>query len=238
MSAKVPLIALTPDHDEDPGQPTEAHYLVRSNYADAIRESGGIPVILPYDMAAIPRYVDCFDGFLITGGTPDVTVKPLRTKFELSLIEAALAAQRPLLGICNGMQMIGWHLGGTLIQSIPLEVEAAQEHLPFDVPDRIAHDLQVQAGTRLAGLAQNSVAQVNSLHRQAISGSGRFVISAVAPDGVVEAIEGQTEGYCLAVQWHPEYRLTALDRSIMDDFVHACTGTSVDHQPGTGRVQP
>ena len=222
MTAQAPLIAISPDHDAPDGQATEAHYLVRSNYADAISDAGGIPVILPYDTAAIPRFLACFDGFLVTGGTPGVTVKPLRTAFEMALIEAALAARRPLLGICNGMQMIGVHLGGSLIQSIPDEVPQASDHIPFAAPDRAAHDIEILSGTRLAGLAQAATARVNSLHRQAISGAGRFVISAKAPDGIAEAIEGLTEGYCLGLQWHPEYKLSALDRAIMDDFLRSC----------------
>lgn len=225
MTAQAPLIAITPDCDDGAGRPTETQYIVRRNYAEAIREAGGIPVILSYDIAEIPRYLECFSGFLITGGTPNVTVKPLRTDFEMALIGAALDAGRPLLGICNGMQMIGLTLGGTLIDSIPDEIETAAEHLPFAVPDRFGHRIAIAPGTRLAGLAQAATAEVNSLHRQGIGGSGSFVVSAVAPDGVAEAIEGLTEGYCVGLQWHPEYRLSRLDRAIVNDFVRACCGT-------------
>lgn len=225
MSRAAPLIAITPDCDDGCGRSTETQYIVRANHAEAIRQSGGIPVFLPYDIAAIPQYLDCFDGFMVTGGTPGVTVKPLRTDFEMALIAAVLNAGRPLLGICNGMQMIGIYLGGKLVHSIPDEIAAAQDHLPFDVPDRAGHRIDIRPGSSLADLAPLGTAQVNSLHRQAISGEGRFRVSAVAPDGVVEAIEGLTKGYCLGLQWHPEYLLSPLDRAILRDFVQACVST-------------
>ncbi len=80
MSARRPLIGLTPDQEVPEGQPTEAQYLVRSNYAGAVLAAGGIPVILPYAMAAVADFVAGIDGFLITGGTPGVSVSLLQQK--------------------------------------------------------------------------------------------------------------------------------------------------------------
>lgn len=221
MSARRPLIGLTPDQEVPEGQPTEAQYLVRSNYAGAVLAAGGIPVILPYAMAAVADFVAGIDGFLITGGTPGVSVKPRRSEFERALIAAALDAKRPVLGICNGMQMIGLHLGGALIECIKDEVAQPIDHIPFDLPTITAHDIRIAPQTRLAALAGAEQAQVNSLHRQAIGGVGRFTVAATALDGVAEAIEGQGPGFCLGLQWHPEYGLTALDTAIFDAFVSA-----------------
>lgn len=221
MSAHAPLIGLTPDQDVPEGQPTEAHYLVRSNYAGAVLAAGGIPVILPYAMPAVAEHVARLDGFLITGGTPGVSVKPGRSEYELALITAALAAGRPLLGICNGMQMIGRALGGRLIESIAGEVPGAMDHVPQAVPVATVHDIIIAPQTRLAALAGAERALVNSLHSQAVGGTGRFTVSARAPDGVAEAIEGPGPGFCLGLQWHPEYRLTDLDRAIFAAFIEA-----------------
>ncbi len=63
---------------------------------------------------------------------------------------------------------------------------------------------------------------VNSLHRHALVGPGRFRVIAEAPDGVIEAFEGETHGFCLGVQWHPEYGLTPLDAQVFEAFASAC----------------
>lgn len=221
MSARRPIIAITPDSDIPEGQPTEAFYVVRVNYAAAVLAAGGTPVILPYAPEAVAEYIATFDGFLITGGTPGVSTKPGRSDFETALIKAAIEAGRPLLGICNGMQLIGRALGGRFVESIKAEVPQALEHIPFEVPTQIAHDIQIVPKTLLSTLAGAPTAKINSLHQQAIAGPGQFTVAATAPDGVTEAIEGHGSGFCLGLQWHPEYRLTPLDIRIFEAFIEA-----------------
>lgn len=216
-----PLIAITPDLDGPEGAPTEAEYRVRCNYAEAVARAGGTPAIVTFVGDPV-ELMGSFDGVLVSGGAPGVSVTPGRTEFELALIHAALEAGRPLLGICNGMQLIGRALGATLIENLATEIPGALDHIPEPVPARPAHAVRLTSGGRLAGLAEGLDVHVNSLHRQAIGGDGAFTVAAEAPDGVAEAIEGLGPSFCLGVQWHPEYGLGALDRAIFMAFVTAC----------------
>lgn len=98
--------------------------------------------------------------------------------------------------------------------------------MPQPAPTEVAHDLALAPDSRLSRLAGGTAAAVNSLHRQAVLADGRFRVTAHAPDGVVEGIEGEGSGYMLGVQWHPEYRLTNLDRALLADFVAAARAGS------------
>lgn len=215
------MIAITPDCTTEELVPTEAAYVVRANYAAALAAAGALPVVLPYLPDRIAEIVSRFDGFLISGSTPGISEIPGRTDFELALIRAALAAGKPVLGICNGMQMIGLALGGGLIEKLDPPAPGGPDHMPQPVPSSAAHSITLSVGSRLAGLATAGSMEVNSLHRQAIRPDGDFRVVATAPDGVVEAIESAGSGYMLGTQWHPEYLLTNLDRALLADFVAA-----------------
>ncbi len=213
-----PVILMTPDLDEsfaDGGEPT---YHVRANYAEALRAAGCVPLITAYatdaaDLLAIA------DGVLVSGSRPGVEVAPERQAFERSLIALALEQGKPLLGICHGMQLIGEVLGGRIIRELP---DVAVDHMPRSVPNVLAHELMLKPGRYLDDGATTAIAAVNSLHRHALIGPGRFRVIAEAPDGIIEAFEGETDGFCLGVQWHPEYRLTALDIQVFEAFSSAC----------------
>jgi gamma-glutamyl-gamma-aminobutyrate hydrolase PuuD/enamine deaminase RidA (YjgF/YER057c/UK114 family) len=217
--ARRPLILMTPDIEMQAGAPTEALYALRANYAEAIGEAGGLPLILPYETQALAHALDLADGVLITGTLPGAEAGPERRAFELALIEHAIRTGKPLLGICHGMQLIGEWLGGTFVRSLPVSPGEMVEHLPSAVPDRTAHTIRVEPESVLAGILGGAEAQVNSLHRHALTGAGRFRVAARAPDGLIEAFEGETPGFCLGIQWHPEYRLSEFDRAIFRLFV-------------------
>lgn len=211
-----PIILIVPDLSEMPERPTESTYVVRANYAEAIAVAGGLPVVLPYDAESIDAALTMADGIVLTGAQPGVEVADRRRAFERQLVGRALKAGRPLLGICHGMQLIGECLGGELVTELPVD---AVSHIPQDVPDQLAHEIIVEPGSLLAGLAGDDWPRVNSLHRHALSGEGRFRVVARAADGIIEAFEGETQAFCLGVQWHPEYRLTTLDAAILDVFI-------------------
>ncbi len=211
-----PVILVTPDLNEMPDRLTETEYVVRTNYADAIAKAGGVPLILPYEAAHIAAALAIADGILLSGARPGAEVADRRRRFERQLVEAALKAGKPLLGICHGMQMIGEYLGGVLVCELP---PGSGFHIPRPVPDELAHEIVIEPDSRLAGWAGADTIRVNSLHRHVLSGHGRFRVTARAPDGVIEAFEGETEVFCLGVQWHPEYRLTAFDAQILKAFV-------------------
>lgn len=216
-----PLIGISPDGDAPQGQPTEAEYRVRMNYAEAVWMAGGFPMILPWQQDGVEDLAERCDGILVTGGTPGILSKDGRTDFERALIRAAMARGKPVLGICNGMQLLGQELGADFVESIPDSVPGALDHIPQPVPTAAAHPVRLTPGTILHLLAGGAEVTVNSLHRQAIAGTGNFTVAALAPDGVIEAIEARGRAFAMGLQWHPEYRISALDRAIFTAFVDA-----------------
>lgn len=215
-----PCIGLTPDIEE----PTGKYYLSRG-YADAVAKAGGVPVLIPYgDASAATDYLALCQGLVLTGGDFDIhpelygearrdacgPAKPSRTAFEWALCEAGLAAKTPVLGVCGGMQLMNVVRGGALYQDLKQDLGLAthEQPPPKDVP---THPVAVAEGSLLARLVGADPLSVNSTHHQAVSRLGRGVlVSARAPDDVVEAIELPDLPFALGVQWHPE-RVVAHD---------------------------
>lgn len=222
LGTRRPLILLVPDIVDGDRGATEREYSLRANYVEAIIEAGGLALVAPPDARRLGEIVDLAAGIVITGSGAGAAVAPERIAFERRLIADTLGAGKPLLGICHGMQMIGEHLGGQIDRDPPGLAGETTPHLPRSVPDRTAHPVAVAPESLIAGWTDGAPVLVNSLHRHILTGTGRFRVSARAPDGVAEAIEGLGPGFCLGVQWHPEYRLTGLDRRLLEAFVAAC----------------
>lgn len=212
-------------------------YALRQNYADAVVESGGVPLALPHEPDQANDYLDIIDGLVITGGAfdvdpsifgagerhPTVVTKDRRTAFELATTRGALERDMPLLGICGGQQLLHVALGGTLIQHIPDEIPGALAHEQPNPRDEPGHSVSVLPGTLLHRIVGTESLDVNSAHHQAAKdASDEIIINAVAPDGVIEGIEAIGKRFCLGVQWHPEYKVSAGDGAIFQAFVHAC----------------
>ncbi|MEV5431298.1 gamma-glutamyl-gamma-aminobutyrate hydrolase family protein [Streptomyces sp. NPDC052701] len=184
--------------------------LLPAGYPRLVQRAGGLAVMLPPDApehaaAAVAR----LDGLVIAGG-PDVeparygaepdprTGPPARARdaWELALIEAALRADVPLLGICRGMQLLNVALGGTLVQHLDGHAEVVGvfgRHTVVPVP-----------GTLYAGVVPKETS-VPSYHHQAVDRLGEgLVVCAHATDGTVEAVELPSAAWALGVQWHPE----------------------------------
>lgn len=217
-----PLIAITPDLGETgaaPGRPALPRYELKQAYADAVLAAGGLPLMLPYcddDSAAVQAVALC-DAVVITGGAFDIPpelygataaarlgpLKRGRTAWEQRVLRAALAARKPVLGVCGGMQLLAVELGGSLYQDIREEVPDAFDHEQEHDPRDPAHSVRVSPGSVLEAILGPGEARVNSTHHQAVRDAGSAQVSARSPDGVVEAIElpGQ---FVLGVQWHPE----------------------------------
>ena len=190
------------------------------DYVESVRAAGGEPVLLVNDdnPADVLQRVD---GILLTGGADvdpalydqpkhaSTETDPKRDAFEVPLSKAALASDVPLFAICRGVQVLNVAAGGTLVQDIPTEAPTPIEHSVTHQRDARAHDVEVKPGTRLASLIGGSqspeTCSVNSRHHQAVGTvAPSFVVSAVSPDGIVEAIERPGAPFCLGVQWHPE----------------------------------
>jgi len=145
----------------------------------------------------------------------------LRDAAEPLLLRAFLAADKPVLGICRGIQVMNVVLGGTLYQDIK-----PFEHVPHNDHWAKVHTVTVRRGTLLSRLLGQDTVLVNSQHHQAVDRvAPGFTLAALSEDGIVEAIEKPDAGFCLGVQWHPEW-LSDADpamQSLFDAFVNACS---------------
>ncbi len=169
---------------------------------------------------SVDDYAGALDGLILQGGAdidpvaygerPSellMTTDPERDRFELSLLRAFIAAGKPVLGICRGMQLINVAHGGSLHQDL---VGAGATRAVHYIParyDEHAHRLRLREGGWLAGLyPQHAQAQVNSIHHQGVKGLGHGLeVEAWSEDGIAECIRGTGPGFVVGVQWHPEF---------------------------------
>ena len=144
----------------------------------------------------------------------------LRDAAEPPLLRAFLAADKPVLGICRGIQVMNVVLGGTLYQDIK-----PFAHVPHNDHRAKIHTVTVRRGTKLEQILGQDTVLVNSQHHQAVDRIGPgLTLAALSEDGIVEAIEKPDAKFCLGVQWHPEW-LSAADpamQGLFDAFVAAC----------------
>ena len=144
----------------------------------------------------------------------------LRDAAEPLLLRAFLAADKPVLGICRGIQVMNAVLGGDLYQDIK-----PFEHLPHNDHWAKVHTVTVRRGTLLSRILGQDTVLVNSQHHQPVDRvAPGFTLAALSEDGIVEAIEKPDARFCLGVQWHPEW-LSDADpamQGLFDAFVNAC----------------
>ncbi len=231
-----PVIGLTLDSEPPGGYSKFPWYALRENYCAAVARAGGLPVLLPHEPDRAADYLALIDGLVVTGGAFDVdptlfgastrhatvTTKDRRTAFELAITRGAHAAEKPVLGICGGQQLLNVALGGTLIQHIPDEVEGALAHEQPNPRSEAGHAVSVVPGTLLHRVTQMTELPVNSAHHQAVKAlAPGLVVDATAPDGVIEGIEDPRRRFCLGVQWHPEFAISAGDVRIFEAFIAA-----------------
>ncbi|MEL0013218.1 MAG: gamma-glutamyl-gamma-aminobutyrate hydrolase family protein [Alphaproteobacteria bacterium] len=233
---KRPVIGITLDSEAPGGYSNLPWYALRENYADAVTAAGGLPLPLPHEPDQAGDYLELIDGLVITGGAfdvdptlfgagerhPTVITKDRRTAFELAVTRGAIERDMPVLGICGGQQLLHVVLGGQLIQHIPDEVTGALAHEQPNPRDEPGHSVAVTPDTLLHRIVGRDSLDVNSAHHQAAKGEPSGVkINAVAPDGVIEGIEATDKTFCLGVQWHPEYGVSAGDANIFRAFIAA-----------------
>jgi putative glutamine amidotransferase len=236
-----PLIGVTPSRNARADGGSGAGDLsVPEAYLQALIEAGACPVVLPLGIAAqsVLELADRLDGILFSGGgdvdparyadesgAPVHGVDADRDRVEIELLEAAVQRGLPFLGICRGIQVINVALGGSLYADIPSQLPGALKHDCYpDWPrDHLAHEVQIERGSRLARILDTPRPAVNSLHHQAVRqlAPGLRPLGH-SPDGLVEAIELPNHPFGVAVQWHPEL-LTAFApmRSLFLAFVEA-----------------
>jgi putative glutamine amidotransferase len=210
-----PLIGITCDYDSA----YQEKFWLREQYAAAVLDAGGMPVLLaPLAGINVGDIAGKFGGFVITGGDFDIEphhygeaplpglgkLNPRRSGFELELVRRAFGNDLPVLGICGGMQTINVAFGGTLYQDISTQFPGASLNHRQGRNTR-AHNVNITPHTLLAGLLQKAATETNSSHHQAVKEvAPGFRASGAAPDGIIEAIENKDSRFMLGVQWHPE----------------------------------
>ncbi|AYG68816.1 MULTISPECIES: gamma-glutamyl-gamma-aminobutyrate hydrolase family protein [unclassified Rhizobium] len=205
-----PRIAIILDENTSTGG---TRYEAAKGYFRAVRDAGGLPLGIPYLPEVIDVVLNEFDGLVAVGGRfayPDdwyiagqVSKAPPSERFEVekAIVEGYLESNKPILGICAGMQMLACLNGCRLTSDLRESFPAANEH---DKRDHL-HAIEILPGTRLAEIIGASRIEVNTFHREAIVQlSPAVTASALAEDGIVEAIEVVSSSFAIGIQWHQE----------------------------------
>ena len=212
----------------------------------AVKGSNVLPLIVPAltDGTDVDMVLDRVDGVLISGSRTNVhpsnygedetehhgPFDPARDLLSMPLIRRAIERGIPLLAICRGIQELNVALGGSLateIQELPGRIDHRKPQTEnWDVAFAIRHSIKVKEGSCLASIIGGGEAQVNSLHRQAISKlAPRLAVEAVAEDGTIEAVSViDAPGFAIGVQWHPEYWVGS---DTISDKIFAAFGDAV-----------
>lgn len=213
---------------------------VNTDYISSVIKNGGLPLIIPFneDEEVIRQQMELADGLLLSGGQ-DVSPMhygqepsqrigdtfPERDLYEYRLIREAMRAQKPILGICRGIQILNTYFKGTLYQDLSHIDGDILKHNQQRFPRQVTHRAYLEEGTRLRELFGVDRLMVNSFHHQALHELGEGLkISARASDGVIEGVEKPDYPFLLAVQWHPEMlheSCTEMNK-LFQSFIAAC----------------
>jgi putative glutamine amidotransferase len=234
-----PLIGINADF-VPAGKTTPPQMRLNAGYSEAVLAAGGLPVVMPLlgKEAEINAFLDRVDGVLLTGGLdldpkrqgqpthPSVQPMPeRREENDRVLVRRILARQVPVLGVGVGMHQLNSALGGNLYLHLPEEQPRAMPHFDPSCHGPHRHAVLLQPNTRLDEIYGGGEIRVNSNHHQAVKTvAGKLRISALAPDGVIEAIEAvDPNWFCVGVQWQPESdTASALDMQLFECFIQAC----------------
>jgi len=219
-----------------------ASWVMNQRYYLATTSVGAVPWMIPLleDVATLREIYDRLDGVLLAGGVdmdPGTygeeksplcgVIDPPRDLVEMQLAKWSLAEGKPIFGICRGLQVINVVMGGSLFQDVTAECNTAIKHdyVPTEgwARDHLAHEVSVPSGSRIHAALGSTRVMVNSMHHQGIDrlGSG-LAVTAVAPDGLIEAVEAPGERYLVAVQWHPEAMSGEHATRLLAPFIQAC----------------
>jgi putative glutamine amidotransferase len=235
MSKIRPLIGCTTYRKEIPQKQPIAVYGVMPSYTEAIVAAGGIPLLIPLGLseADLLAIFEKIDGLLLPGGgdvEPEFYrghshntmwgIDPERDRTELFLSRTAVQREKPMLAICRGIQVLNVALGGTLYEDISSQVSDALSHDISNGTSRnhLAHVVNIHPQTKLASVIGKTECWVNSVHHQAIRDlAPDLMVTALAPDNIIEGAEIPGHPFAVAVQWHPE-NLIADDPAMLSLF--------------------
>lgn len=223
-----PIIGITVDSIPDPDEVrTRGKLSLNWNYAQAVADAGGIPILIP-PMADAKRLAGMIDGLLIPGGAdinaerfgeenhPKVELQdPVRYEGEADLV-SHLDSETPILGICYGCQFLNVVRGGTLIQHLP-DAVGHESHSGGTLQEYSISESRLREATGAA------VVSGKSYHHQAVKDLGQNLrVVATADDGTIEALEATDRPWVIGVQWHPERTLEdPATRHLFQAFVAA-----------------
>lgn len=223
---KRPIIGITTSYAD--GKQSVDH-----TYIQAIEAANGVPLIVPMlsDAAAADALSALLDGLLMTGG-PGITtgligslpqdlapVDPVRHTSDMLIYERFAQDERPVFGICYGMQFINAQAGGTLYGDLSAHIDTPIAHSTSRGGKE--HAVMLEPDSHIAQALGTTALTANTYHIQALAsvGSG-FRVVGTSPDGVIEAIES-ADGRQIGVQFHPE-RMQTLTAPLFADFVRRC----------------
>ena len=230
-----PLIGIIPLIDEK----KESFWMI-PEYMKAIEVAGGLPVMLPLtsNPESIKQIADTFDGFLFSGGH-DINPKyfneeslpecglaiPDRDNMEFALFTEIMKTEKPILGICRGLQFLNVALGGTLYQDIATQYSTKINHVMKPPYNQAMHKVSILPNTPFANLIPVSELGVNTRHHQAIKDlSPHLLPGAISEDGLIEGVYMPEKKFVVGVQWHPEHALDVemYSMNLFRSFVDAC----------------
>lgn len=216
---------------------------LREDYYEAIIQCGAVPVIIPVTevKSVWVEYLDICDGIILSGG-PDVDalqfgqsnmpytkeISPARDNMELFIARQALAVDKPLLGICRGIQVLNIASGGSIYQDIYAENNSGNsliQHCQAAPRWFQVHTVEILENNCLFGIFGRQTLKVNSFHHQAVREvAPGFLVNACSEDGIIEAISNESKRFVLGVQWHPEnlWRKDKIHLKLFERLVAVC----------------
>ena len=224
-------------HNPPPGLglPTKRLQYLESNMAQWIMGHGVVALMIPFidnkgptlrKRPPIRDLVDHLDGLVLQGGI-DISpatygqkpwidkaeYDPIRDEYELDLLRAFIQADKPVLGICRGCQLLNVYFGGTLIQDIPTQWPGSILHNDTQRYERLIHEVHFMPGSRLSDIYGYEPRRVTSIHHQCVDRLGNgLVLEARSPiDLVPEGIRHTGHRFVMGVQWHPEFHGLGFD---------------------------
>lgn len=214
---------------------------VNNDYICSVINNGGVPFIIPFneDMEVTKVQMEMVDGLLLSGGQ-DVAPEnygeeplpklgytfPERDNFEYELLKVAIASNKPVLGICRGLQIINTYFKGSLYQDLSYMGKEVIKHDQVKFPEKVTHSVSLIKNSKLFEIFNEEKFMVNSFHHQAIKDVGNGLVKvAVAPDGVIEAVEKLDYPFLVGVQWHPEmlHRSVEAMNKLFKKFIEEAT---------------
>lgn len=235
----IPKIGITTVNHKSPLNGAELSALGWT-YIDAVSHSGGLPLMLPSvtEENLLDAYVEACNGFIFSGGIdvspccygemqhPLVGETSLKLdKSQIGLIKKVIAARKPFVAICRGNQVLNVACGGTLYQDNSLHGGEIAKHMQKSDRGDISHEITIQKKSKLHELYGDRL-WINSYHHQSIKAVGEGLkVTAIADDGIIEAVELADYPYGLGIQWHPEVMLLANEgmKPLFDGLIRAAS---------------